>query len=100
MSLQIEIKSKRNKYYETSVILKLREFENSNRSLCSFPETFKDSLKVIPRKSVGRAEDFYRAVLSEDQKKVEIWHLTVKGDTDRLLAVVTDNGKQFNPFNF
>jgi hypothetical protein len=101
MSLQIEIKSYKSKYYESSVVQKLRDsFENSNLSLLYCAESFRDKLKDIPRKSVGLAEDFYRAVLSEDQKKVEIWHLTSQGDTDRLVAVVTDNGKEFNPFNF
>jgi len=100
MSLQIEFKSKRSKDYELSVIIKLGEFENTNISLYSFPDRFRESLKEIPRVSVGYAADFYMAELTGNNKEVKVWHLNIKGDPDRLLAIVKDDGKEFNPFNF
>ncbi|UWY28825.1 hypothetical protein N4T20_02620 [Flavobacterium sp. TR2] len=100
MSLKIEIKSRRSKSYELQVLQKLRDFENSNISLHSFPDMFKSRIGEIPRASVGTADMFYRATLSEDYKKVDVWHLNIQGDQDRLLAVVTDDGKEYNPFNF
>lgn len=100
MALQIEKISKRSKHYELNVFVKLSEFENSNLSLHSFPSMFMDRISEIPRKSVGFANTFYKAILSDDYKKVEIWHLDCNGDPDRLIAIVTDNGKENNPFNF
>lgn len=100
MALQIEIKSKRSKSYELQVIGKLREFENSNLSLYSLPDMFKARIGEIKKLSVGTADLFYKAFISNDQKKVEIWHLDSKGDSDRLIAIVTDDGKINNPFNF
>jgi hypothetical protein len=100
MALQIEFKSKRNKHYELHVCVKLREFENGNLSLHSFPSMFMERISEIPRASVGFADSFYKALISEDYKKVEIWHLNSNSDPDRLLAIVTDDGKENNPFNF
>lgn len=100
MALKIEINSKRSKSYELQVIFKLREFENTNLSLYSLPGMFKDRIGEIKKASVGTADMFYKANISDDQKKVEIWHLNSQGHADRLLATVTDDGKINNPFNF
>ena len=100
MALNIEKKTYRSKYYELQVLAKLSEFKDSNLSLHEFPDRFMRSIKEIPRKSAGFAEDFYKATLTKDYKKVEIWHLDKESNPDRLLAVVTDDGKKNNPFNF
>lgn len=100
MALKIEFKSRRTKSYELQVCQILRDLENSNISLISFPDTFKGHIEKIPRASVAMAWMFYRATVSDDFKKAEVWHLNVHGEPDRLLAIVTDDGKEFNPFNF
>jgi hypothetical protein len=100
MSLQITILKHKSKYYELSVCIILKEYQNSNISLFSLPDRFKEDLAEIPKKSTGTADMFYKAILSDDFRKCEIWHLTSIGDHDRKIAEITDDGKISNPFNF
>lgn len=100
MSLEVTILNKRQKYYELQACYIAKEYEDTNVSLYEFPERFKADLGRVPKKSTGTADQFYRAYLSEDYNKIEIWHLNSIGDKDRKIAEVIDNGVVKNHFNF
>lgn len=100
MALQVTILKHKSNRYELLACVILTEYQNSNLSLSIFPDHFKSRLGEIPRMSTGTADMFYKGILSEDQKLVEVWHQNSIGDPDRKIATITDNGVNHNPFNF
>ena len=100
MALKIEILKRNSKHYELEACRILREYEGSNLPLYSFPDAFDKRLKELPRKSVGTADMYYKIILAEDMKSGVMWHLSSIGEPDRKIAVITDDGKNNNPFNF
>ena len=100
MSLQVTILKHKSQYYELHACVILKSYQNSNLSLPFLPDHFKRELGTIKRKSTGTADMFYKAVLSEDAKCIEVWHLNSIGTPDRKIAEITDDGKQVPCFNF
>lgn len=100
MALKIEIKNRKDNSYELQAVAELKLLQNANVHLMSLPELIKLNLSTLPRQSVLSPGDCYKAIFDAENKKVDFYHLNSIGEPDRLVATITDDGIQHNPFNF
>lgn len=93
MALEVTFKSERKGYYESQVrhILKVLVTPNpmGEKSIYDAKRIFDFDLSMIPKKSTGTAELFYKAVIVAN-KQLEVYHLNAVGDIDRVIAVVNE----------
>lgn len=86
--LKIETKKTKSNTYELWALSDLKSCKECE-SLTGLKSNVETLWNNRTRRSIATVSNCYKLILSEDYKKVEMWHVNVHGTPDRLVAIVT-----------
>jgi hypothetical protein len=89
MGLKVDIKSGRSNFYELNVRAAIRESVQYAEDLADVRRGIQYKIDCMRKMSTGAASVFYK--VEELPGKVEVWHLNIHGEKDRLTAVITND---------